>query len=68
MGWRNWSKKGSFLDLDYIYGTLSAADGEDPLDYPALLNSPMKLLMVRHGAGSPGIFPRRLSARTTTAY
>ena len=61
MGWRNWRKKGSFLDLDYIYGTLSAADGEDPLDYAALLNSPMELLMIATEArsGKPRYFPKK---------
>lgn len=52
MGWGNYLRKGSFLDLDYIYGTLSNADGEDPLDYPAMMTSPMKLLMVAAEAES----------------
>lgn len=60
MGWRSWRKKGSFLDLDYIYGTLSATGGEDPLDYAALLNSPMELLMIATEArsGKPRYFPK----------
>lgn len=52
MGWGNFARKGSFLDLDYIYGTLSNSDGEDPLDYPALMKSSMELLMVAAEAES----------------
>lgn len=29
----NFIKKGSYLDLDYIYSTLTNSDGEDPIDY-----------------------------------
>ena len=42
----NFLKKGSFLDLDYIYGTLTNADGEYPLDFAALQQNPMDLLVV----------------------
>ena len=38
-----WLKTGgSFVDLDYIYGTLSASNGKAPLDYKALIESPVK--------------------------
>ena len=33
MSWGNWTHTGSFLDLDYIYGTLSNSDGEYPLHH-----------------------------------
>ena len=33
MSLRNFLFKKSYLDLDYVYGTLSNADGENPLDY-----------------------------------
>lgn len=36
----NFLKKRSYLDLDYIYGTLSNRDGENPLDYEALMANP----------------------------
>jgi len=36
----------SYLNLDYIYGTLSRADGENPLDYPALRDSPTEFYVV----------------------
>ena len=60
MSWGNWLRRGSFLDLDYIYGTLSAAGGEDPLDCAALRSSPMELLMVATEAwsGKPRYFPK----------
>ena len=35
----NLYKIGAFLNLKYIYGTLSASDGEDPLDYETLKNN-----------------------------
>ena len=52
MGLGNLIRKGSFLDLDYIYGTLSVSQGEDPLDFPAFMASPMELLMVATEAES----------------
>ena len=32
----NFIKKGSYLDLDYIYSYLTNSDGEDPIDYPQI--------------------------------
>lgn len=42
----NLIRNGSYLDVDYIYGTLSNAGGENPFDYPALLDNPMELYVV----------------------
>lgn len=42
MSVRTMLKRGEFLNLEYIYGTLSVADGEDPLDYEAMRNNPME--------------------------
>lgn len=42
----NFITKRSYLDLDYVYGTLSNSDGENPLDYRAILQSPTELLVV----------------------
>ncbi len=39
-------KKGNFVDLDYIYGTLSNSDGEYPVDYKALASNPMEMMIV----------------------
>lgn len=35
-----------YLDLDYVYGTLSNSDGENPLDLTAILRNPAQLLIV----------------------
>ena len=35
----NFLKTGSYLDMDYIYGELSVANGENPLNYPAVAQS-----------------------------
>jgi len=45
-GFKNFLIKRSFVDLDYVYGTLSNSDGENPLDYTAAVKSPMKFLAV----------------------
>jgi len=37
MSMGNMLKNGSYIDFDYIYGTLSNSDGEDPLDYGQLM-------------------------------
>ena len=46
MGVGNFLRRRSFVNLDYVYGTLSNSDGEDPLDYPALRDNPMELYVV----------------------
>ncbi len=46
----NFLRKGSFVDLDYVYSTLSNSDGENPLDYNALVKSPMELFVVATNA------------------
>lgn len=46
MGLGNFLLHKSFIDLDYVYGTLSNSDGESPLNYPAIVNNPMELLVV----------------------
>lgn len=45
-GFKNFLFKRSFVDLDYVYGTLSNSDGENPLDYAAAVKSPMKFFAV----------------------
>lgn len=46
MGLGNFILRGSYVDMDYVYGTLSHANGENPLDYPALRDAPMEFLVV----------------------
>ncbi|MGM9548559.1 MAG: patatin family protein [Faecousia sp.] len=46
MSWGNFLSQRSYVDLDYVYGTLSCADGENPLDYAALRDNPMEFYVV----------------------
>ena len=48
----NLLKTGSYLDLNYIYGTLSRHDGESPLDYDTLKNSNTQLIVVATDAST----------------
>ena len=50
MGVRNFLFGSGFIDLDYVYGTLSNSYGENPLDYAALAANPMQLLVVATSA------------------
>lgn len=60
MSWGNWAHKGSFLDLNYIYGTLSISGGEYPLDHAAMQDNPMEVWMVATEAwsGKPRYFSK----------
>lgn len=42
----NFLFKKSFVDLDYVYSTLSNSDGENPLDYAAAVSNPMEFIAV----------------------
>ena len=42
----NFIRKRSFIDLDYVYGTLSNSDGESPLDYEAIMRNPAEMITV----------------------
>jgi len=52
--------KKSYVDMDYIYGTLSNSGGENPLDYPAFQNNPMEFYVVAADAltGEPKYFDK----------
>lgn len=60
MGAGSLIKNGSFIDLSYIYETLSNSDGEDPLDYERLEASDGIFLTVATDAvtGKPVYFPK----------
>lgn len=60
MSVNNLVHKHSYLDLDYVYGALSNADGENPLDYPAMMTSPAELVVVAADArtGNPVYFTK----------
>lgn len=61
MSMANFLRKKSYIDLDYVYGTLSNANGEYPLDYSALRDNPMELLVVAADAltGQAKYFDKR---------
>lgn len=44
MSFRNLFRTGSYIGLDYIYSDLSNEGGENPLDFNAALESPVKFL------------------------
>ena len=46
MGFGNFINKKNFIDLDYVYGTLSNSNGESPLDYSAMCNNHMEFIVV----------------------
>lgn len=50
MGAKNALTRRSYVDLDYVYGTLSRSDGENPLDFQSLLDNPTELLVVATNA------------------
>ena len=50
MSVRNLRTIGSFLDLDYIYGTLSNSDGEYPLNYSAIASNPAEFVVIATNA------------------
>ena len=60
MGAGNLLRRGSFLNLQYIYGTLSNAGCENPLDYEKMMANPMKWYMIATNAntGKPKYFTR----------
>ncbi len=57
----NFITKKSYVDMDYVYGTLCRSDGENPLDYPALRDNPMEFYVVATDAvtGEPKYFDKR---------
>ena len=46
MSVRNLILKGSYVDMEYVYGTLSRTDGEDPVDYAAFRDNLMEFIVV----------------------
>ena len=60
MSLRNFLVRRSYLDLDYIYSTLSNADGENPLNYQAIADNPADFLIVATDAqtGCPKYFTK----------
>lgn len=56
----NFITKRSYVDMDYVYGTLCNSGGENPLDYPALRDNPMEFYVVATDAltGAPKYFDK----------
>ena len=50
MGLKNWLKTGSYINFEYIYGTLSNSGGENPLDLQTLLQSKSELMVIASNA------------------
>lgn len=46
MSLKNFLTKRSYIDMDYIYGTLSNTGGENPFDYDAFVRSPQQFIAV----------------------
>lgn len=43
---RNFLLKRSYIDMEYVFETLSRQDGENPLDYPALRDNPAEFCII----------------------
>ena len=58
MSWEGFFWSGSYIDLEYVYGTLSNSDGEYPLDFEAMKRSGKRLVVVATdaAAGHPVYF------------
>lgn len=50
MSLRNFLFKKSYIDMDYVYGVLSNGDGENPLNYAALIANPADFVVVATNA------------------
>lgn len=50
MSFSNFIFKGNYIDLDYVYGTLSNSGGENPLDYAAIAANPTQFIVVATNA------------------
>ncbi len=67
MSAHNFLTHGSYLDMDYIYGTLSNDGGENPFDYDAFMASPTDVLIEAADAetGEPHYFSKDTFERNT---
>ena len=50
IGMKNFITKKSFIDLDYVYGTLTNDDDEYPIDYDTYMDNPMEFYIVATNA------------------
>ncbi len=65
MGAQTLARKREYIDLSYVYGTLSNEDGDAPLDYDALMRSPAALYVTATDAetGDAVYFPKAAFSR-----
>lgn len=70
MSFGNWVRTGSYIDLDYIYGTLTNEGGENPLDYEAMMANPAKFEIVATDAetGKPEYFDKANMVKNNCDY
>jgi predicted patatin/cPLA2 family phospholipase len=61
LGIRSYIRNGSFVDLSYVYGSLSNSGGENPLDYQAFEENPTEFKVVATDAetGKPAYFDKQ---------
>ena len=52
MGLRLWLRSGSFVDLNYIYDTITGPGGEDPINYDVLCACPDEIRVVLTNAAT----------------
>ena len=62
MSLHNFIHNGSYVDLDYVYDTLSQSDGEYPVDFETFKNNSMDLMVVATNAftGNPAYFKKEM--------
>ena len=60
MSFRNLLRRGSYVNMDYVYGELSNEGGEDPLDYEKFSqsNTQMKIVAANAVTGKPVYFDK----------
>jgi len=60
MSLANFITKKSYVNMDYVYSTLSNSGGENPLNYPAFRDNPMEFYVVATDAltGEPKYFDK----------
>ncbi len=70
MGLHQLIKKGSYLDLDYIYGELTNDDGEYPVDYDTFMKNPTDFEIVATEAvtGTPVYFEKKDTERNNYSF
>ena len=63
MSMKNYVRTRNFVDLEYVYGTLSNSDGECPLDFDAVMKNPaeFKIVATESISGKPHYFDKEIT-------